>query len=126
MIGDFFREGGVVMMLTTALFGLLLIASSVRLLLRFEPRFARVSAALAALTVASGALGTTMGLIATFRYLEHVPEPDRLKIAALGCAESLNNAILTLLLCVLAAILAAIAAFRTPRSPARLEDDARA
>jgi hypothetical protein len=125
MIGDFFREGGVRMMLTTALFGFFLIASSVRLLLRLERRFATLAGVLAALTVASGALGTIMGFAATFRYLEHVPEPDQLKIAALGCAESLNNAILALLLCVLAAMLAAIAAFRATRSSARLETDAR-
>lgn len=111
---DFFRDGGLAMF-PTALFGLFLIAASVRFMIRPERRFAPLTIALSLLTLGSGALGTTMGLVLTFRYLQKVPDAEVLKIAALGSAESLNNAVLALMLCVLAALFASVGAFRAAR-----------
>jgi hypothetical protein len=108
---SFFRDGGMGMF-PTALFGLLLVASCVWLVVRPERRFVAVTVALSVLTLVSGALGTTLGLATTFRHLHEVPDAEVSKIAALGCAESLNNAVLALAVCVLAAMLASAAAFR--------------
>ena len=114
---DFFHDGGFGMY-PTALFGLFLLAASVRMVLSPERRFAALTIALAMLTLGSGALGTTTGLVMSFRYLDKVPEGEVAKIAALGCAEALNNAVLALLLCVLAAMLASVAALRAARTQA--------
>lgn len=114
MWADFFRDGGIGMF-PTALFGLFLIASAVRLVLRPERRRAVLTAVLGLLTFAMGALGTTAGLITTFRYVARVTDEDPLRTAAVGCAESLNNAVLALMLCSLALLLAAVSALRVAR-----------
>jgi len=114
---NFFRDGGFGMY-PTAIFGFFLIASAVLLVLRPERRFVALVASLEVLTIGSGVLGTTMGLINTFRYLARVPAADQFKIAAIGCAESLNNMVLALIIGVLAALLASIAAARASRGKA--------
>ena len=111
MWSDFFKAGGWGMY-PTSLFGFLLIAAAVVLALRPERRFAWLVVALGAVTQGSGMLGTSMGVITTFHYLGQVPEPKRLLIAAYGCAESLHNLVLSLILVVLASLIAAIAAAR--------------
>jgi dipeptide/tripeptide permease len=118
----FFRDGGWGMYPTT-LFGFLLVASGVLCLLRPERRFVPLALCLAALTLSSGLLGTATGVVNSFRYLERVPEVDqRFTIAALGCAESLNNLVLALILVTLTGVLGAAASLRSalkaPAAPA--------
>jgi hypothetical protein len=112
---SFFRDGGWGMY-PTAIFGFALIAASVLLALRPERRFAVLVGTLGLLTLGAGVLGTATGLINTFRYLMRVPEAEQFKIAALGCAESLNNLVFALMLGVLAALLGSIAALRAARA----------
>lgn len=108
----FFRDGGWGMYPTT-LFGFLLVASGVLVVLRPERRYVPLVLTLGALTASSGVLGFATGLVATFRYLPRVPEVDqRFTIAALGCAESLHNLVLALILVTLTALLGAVAAAR--------------
>jgi hypothetical protein len=112
---DFFRDGGMPMY-ATAFFGLFLLAAAVRTALDPGRRLATLTLALGLVTLCSGALGTVTGVIATFRYLHQVPEADLAKIAALGTAESLHNTVLALLLCLVAALLASVGAFRAART----------
>jgi hypothetical protein len=109
---NFFRDGGVPMYIT-AIFGLFLIAASVQAI-RGNHSAAREAlvARLYGLTFASGALGTVTGFIMTFRYLEKVAKDEILVIAAQGVAESLNNIVLSLVLCVLASMTLAVGALR--------------
>lgn len=111
MWSNFFRDGGWGMYPVTA-FGLLLVATAFLCAFRPERRFARVAAAFGAATVSAGLLGTAIGLITTFRYVQGVAPGQQLAIAALGCAESLNNLVLALILAVLASLLGAVAAAR--------------
>ena len=117
MWSHFFRDGGFGMY-PTVVFGFLLVAASALCLMRPERRIAVLAAVLGVATLGSGMLGTSMGLITTFHYLPQVPLEQRLTIAALGCAESLNNAVLALILVVLAALLGAVAAARVALAPA--------
>jgi hypothetical protein len=100
---EFFRDGGWGMYPTT-LFGFLLVASGFLYLLRPESRYSPIVFCAGFLTLGSGVLGTVTGLIATFRYLDHVPPVDQFKIAAQGCAESLNNISLALIIAIVAAL----------------------
>lgn len=111
---EFFRDGGIAMF-PTAFFGLFLIASSVRLVLRPERRRAVLTLVLGMLTLSMGALGTATGLITTFRYVPRLAGDELIRTAALGCAESLNNAVLALMLSTIALLLAAVAALRASR-----------
>jgi hypothetical protein len=96
----FFRDGGWGMY-PTIIFGFLLVASGFLYLFRPESRYVSIVVCAGFLTIASGLLGTATGLITTFRYVvEHVPQPDQVKVAAEGCAESLNNIVLALILAV--------------------------
>lgn len=115
MWASFFRDGGWGMY-PTSLFGFLLVASGILLVLRPERRFVSLVFALGFVTLGSGVLSSTVGIVNTFRYLTKVPAVDQFKIAALGCAESLNNLVLALMLGVLTALLASIAALRASRS----------
>jgi hypothetical protein len=111
MWNDFFRDGGWGMYPTT-LFGFFLVASAVLLLLRPERRWVPLVVSLGVMTFGAGLLGTATGLITTFRYLQKVPLPDQVQIAALGCAESLNNVVLALVIVVFSTLLASVAALR--------------
>jgi hypothetical protein len=114
---EFFRDGGWGMY-PTVLFGFLLVASGFLYLVRPESRYVAVVFCTALLTVGAGLLGTLTGLIATFRYLDHVPQPDQMKIAALGCAESLNDIVLALILVVIAGLPTLAGVIRSIRRPA--------
>jgi dipeptide/tripeptide permease len=82
---NFLRDGGFGMY-PTLLFGFLLIASGARLMLRPERRFVALVVSLGVLTLGSGILGTTVGVINTFHYLAEVPAAEQLMVAALGWA----------------------------------------
>lgn len=115
-MGTFFDEGGWGMF-PTAIFGFLLAASAVLTLLR-PARFWALTAVLAAVTVAAGLLGATMGLINTFKYVSHgSDEPAAAaRIALQGMAESLNNVVLALVLVIPSLLVCAVAAFRALRA----------
>jgi hypothetical protein len=68
------------------------------------------------LTLCSGLLGTSVGMINTFRYVQSLAPDKQLEVALLGCAESLNNLVLALLLMVLTALLAIGGAVRVLRA----------
>ena len=112
MWNTFFRDGGWGMY-PTSLFGFLLVAAGVLCVIRPERRYVPLLLSLGAMTLGSGLLGFATGLVATFHYLPRVADvSQRFTIAALGCAESLNNVVLALILVVLAAVLSAVAAGR--------------
>jgi hypothetical protein len=99
------------------LFGFLLLATTVLLALRPEPRFQRLVNALGVATFASGLLGTTIGICNSAHYLGKVPPEEQLKIFALGCQESLHNLVLALIIIVLAALVTAASAVRRGGAP---------
>jgi hypothetical protein len=107
----FFQEGGVVMW-PTALFGFLLVASAVLSLRGGAP--SRLPPVLGLLTVASGALGTVLGLINTMRWVTKAAPAEQLVGGATGIAESLNNLVLAFLLVIIALLVSAIGAARRP------------
>jgi hypothetical protein len=111
----FFRDGGFGMY-PTAVFGALLVASSVLHLLRPEGSRVALLVSLGVGTLGAGLLGATTGIVKSFHYLPTARLEDRLTLAALGCAESLNNVILALILVVLSSLLCAAAALRAGRS----------
>ncbi|MCK6548030.1 hypothetical protein L6R52_19420 [Myxococcota bacterium] len=115
MWSNFFENGGFGMY-PTALFGFALIAFAVLHVVRPEPRWARIVANATALTAMSGVLGTAVGLVTTFRYVESLAPEKQLTIALIGAAESLNNLVLAMILCVLGTLLALVAALRSARS----------
>jgi hypothetical protein len=104
-------------MYPTTLFGFLLVASAFLYLFRPETRYAPIVFCAGFLTLGSGILGTVTGLVATCRYLDKVPPVDQFKIAALGCAESLNNMSLALIITLVAALPTLAGLVRAVRRP---------
>jgi hypothetical protein len=117
MWATFFRDGGWGMY-PTALFGFLLVASGFLYLLRPESRFAPIVVCAGVLTLGAGLLGTSVGVVKTFHYLPEVAASEQLPIAALGCAESLNNLVLALILVVASTLLVGLGVVRSVRVPA--------
>jgi multisubunit Na+/H+ antiporter MnhC subunit len=115
-MSEFFRNGGVGMF-PVLLFGALAVAAAVLWALRLERRHLRLMLALAVTAVAAGLLALCMGLINVFRYVQHVPPEEQVRMVTLGISESLRPLALALMLDVVTGVIAAIAAFR-PR-PAR-------
>jgi len=111
---NFYYEGGFGMYPTT-IFGFFLVAAAVIYLLRAERRFANLVLSLGILTMVAGVLGTSIGVINTFHYLQKVPQAKQFMLAALGCAESLNNLVLALLFAGLSMVLVSIGALRSAR-----------
>ena len=107
---DAFRMGGWGMA-PTALFGLLLLAASIRYLVSPDRRFIPLQLSLGIMTIASGALGFVTGVM---RSLSHIGEvaPDKRWIWAYGVSESMNNLALALALITLAAVAASVGAYR--------------
>lgn len=112
-----FRLGGWGMY-PTAVFGLLLLAASVRYAIRPDGRWVPLQIALGILTLAAGSLGFVTGLIATTTHLDEVPVDRVTLIGALGFGESLHNVSLALVLVVLGALAASVGAARLTRAPA--------
>ncbi len=112
MWSTFFRDGGWGMY-PTSIFGFLLVAAGVLCLLRPERRFVPVMLSLGVLTLMSGLLGFSVGMVTTFHFLPRVADvSQRFTIAALGCAESLNNVVLALIIVTLTSLLGVLAAVR--------------
>ena len=114
MWDTFYRDGGWPMV-PTSVFGFLLIAAAVLYVLRPERRFVSLVVALGVTTFGAGLLGTSVGIVKSFHYLPQVAAEKQLTVAALGCAESLHNLVLGLMLVVLAAVICAVAALRATR-----------
>jgi len=108
---NFFRDGGWGMY-PVVLWGFLLVASAVLLLLRPERRYFVLVTWLWLVTLGSGVLGTCVGIVKTFRACRELQVDEQLVIALLGCAEALNCTILALMICIFAGLTAAIAAGR--------------
>lgn len=111
MWADFFAAGGWGMY-PTSFFGFLLIAASALYALRPDQRMARLVVTLGIVTFAAGLLGTSVGLGNTFHYIPQVAKDEQLQILALGCAESLHNAILGLMLVIVGGLVSSVGTLR--------------
>ncbi len=111
---DHFREGGWGMF-PTLFFGLMLLAAAGQYAMSPERRFVPLLVALNVLTLASGALGFTSGVIVTAGALDAVKEPTN--ISFLGVGESLNNVAFALIFVVLAALGMTLGAWKIARAP---------
>ena len=116
MWSTFFRDGGWGMY-PTAIFGFFFVASGFLYSFRPERRFAPLVVCAGILTLSAGLLGTSVGIIKTFHYVPEVDRIDQLQLAVLGCAESLNNLVLSLILTVPTTLLTAVGFMRTARTP---------
>lgn len=113
MWSNFFAAGGFGMY-PTSLFGFLLIASSALYVQRPEQKYARLALALGIMTFAAGLLGCSVGVSNTLHYMARLPPAEQLSTLALGCAESLHDLVLGLMLVVLAGLIAAVGVLRAP------------
>lgn len=116
-----FKMGGFGMY-PTLVFGLLMVAASIRYAISPERRFVPLQITLGILTLMAGALGFVTGTIKSFLAMGEVP-PDSRWIWMLGLGESLNNVGLALALIVIGTLAATVGAFRLarmmPLEPAR-------
>jgi hypothetical protein len=112
-MGAFYEAGGWGMH-PVAIFGFLLVAASVLYLLRPEAKFRQLVTTLGMITFASGLLGTVTGIRNSARYLEQVEPAKQLQIFALGIEESLHVVILSLVIVIIAGLLAAVGTLRAP------------
>jgi hypothetical protein len=114
---EFFRSGGFGMF-PVLVFGSLAVAAAVLWAIRGERRHLRLMLALAVTSVTAGLLALCMGLINVFRYVQHVPAEEQVRMVTLGISESLSPLALALTLDVVTGVIAAIAAFRPRSTPA--------
>ena len=114
---EFFRSGGFGMF-PVLVFGSLAVAAAVLWAIRGERRHLRLMLALAVTSVTAGLLALCMGLINVFRYVQHVPAEEQVRMVTLGISESLGPLALALTLDVVTGVIAAIAAFRPRSTPA--------
>jgi hypothetical protein len=98
-------------MVPTMLFGLVLVGAAVRYATRPEPRLVPLLASLGMMTLFSGALGFTVGMIKSCAAIGQVG-PDERFVTVIGLGESLHNVALSLTMCLLAAMAAAVGASR--------------
>ena len=107
----FFREGGFGMW-PTLLFGVSALVLAVRHALAPRAEYVPLLIGLGLATLAAGALGTTMGIITTFKYIQHAPAAEQSTIAMLGISESLTNLVLALIPVTLGSLLGGIGSWR--------------
>ena len=117
-MSEFFRDGGVAMA-PVLLFGSLAVAAGVLSVLHPERRYGGLTLALSVTCFASGFLGLCFGLIGIFRYVQHVPPGEQIRMVTLGISQSLHPVALALVLDVIAGLLASLGTLRAARSPAR-------
>jgi hypothetical protein len=113
---DHFHEGGWGMF-PTLLFGVFLLAVSVRYARSPERRLVPLIVGLGTLTMSAGALGFVTGLITTCACVAEA-HPNETTVALQGLGESLNNVAFALLFVVVAAIAASIGALQIARAAA--------
>lgn len=108
-----FKMGGFGMY-PTLVFGLLLVAVSIRYAISPERRFVPLQITLGILTLVAGGLGFVTGTIKSFLAMGEVT-PDARWIWMLGLGEALNNVALALALIVIGTLAATVGAFRLAR-----------
>ena len=116
MWSDFFEAGGWGMY-PTAFFGFVFVASGVLYLIRPESRFAPMVLCAGIAAMGAGLLGSSVGIVNTLRYARTIAPDEQLKVAFLGCAESLNNLVLALMVTMIAALLTLGGVVRAARMP---------
>lgn len=109
-MSDAFHMGGWGMY-PTLVFGLLLLAASVRYAISPERRFVPLQISLGILTLVSGGLGFVSGTIKSLTLMGAV-QPDARWLWMVGLGESLNNVALALSLLVLSSLAATVGAYR--------------
>ena len=115
-MGEMFRNGGFGMYPTTV-FGLLLLAATLRYAVSPAARLVPLQISLGILTMASGGLGFVTGLIKSVSAIDGVG-PDQRWIWLLGMGESLNNVALALVLVTMGSLAASVGALRLGRAAA--------
>jgi hypothetical protein len=111
---DFFAAGGWGMY-PTLIFGFLLISVLGLYVLRGEDRLRRLGAPLWVATIASGVLGTAVGICNTVHYAMAQPREEQLSLLAMGTEESLHNLVLALLVTMVGALIACLGVLRHGR-----------
>lgn len=119
-IVQFFREGGFGIW-PTLLLGVTALSLAIHHALTPRPAHLPLLIGLGLATLAAGALGTCMGFMATFKYIQHVPQAEQGTIAMLGISESLTNVVLALIVCVLLPLLGGIGSWRARLGQPALE-----
>lgn len=110
-----FRMGGFGMY-PTAIFGVLLVAASIRYAVKPESRFIPLQITLGLLTLFAGTLGFVTGLMTTFSHMSGVPAEGSARwIPLIGAGESLACVALALAMVILAVIAASIGAVQIAR-----------
>jgi uncharacterized membrane protein len=112
---DRFHDGGWGMY-PTLVFGLVLLATSIRFAQAAERRLVPLLVALNWLTLTSGALGFLTGVVATARALAGPGIEETTRIAFEGLSESLYNMVFALLFAMVAAVAATLGAWRIARA----------
>ena len=107
----FFQAGGFGMLPTLA-FGLLLLAVGLAYAIQPERRLVILFTILGVVEFFSGALGTVLGVVATFLAVAKVPAEQQYAITLAAVAESLHNLVLALALLVLSTLVLAAGALR--------------
>ena len=108
---NFWTEGGFGMY-PVAFWGFLLLLYAGFYVLRPQERYLRAVAILAFMTLASGALGTIMGLMIAFRYAASVEPAHAAQSAALGASEAIHVVLLALFLVNIGGIITGIGSRR--------------
>ena len=108
---NFYGAGGFGMY-PTSLFGFALVAVSMLFAFRPSEKLARVTRVLGMLTLASGLLGSAVGICNASRYISQVPAAEQLQTLALGWEESLHCLVLALMLTVVGSIIALVGMIR--------------
>lgn len=115
---ELFIEGGVGMY-PTCIFGVLMIAAALVYAVRPQRRFVPLVASLGVVTLASGMLGFSIGVVKSVQGAALMPPGDHANLVMLGLAESARNVVLALVLIVLCGLAAAVGALRVARAPER-------
>ena len=101
-------------MYPTLLFGVLMVAASIRYAISPERRFVPLQVSLGVLTLMAGGLGFVTGMIKVFLSIGEV-QPEQRWIWMLGLGEALNCVGLALSLIVIGAFAASVGAYRFSR-----------
>jgi NADH:ubiquinone oxidoreductase subunit 6 (subunit J) len=109
-------------MVPTLLFGVLMIAASIRYAVRPERRLIPLQLSLGLITFFAGVLGCVTGVIKSLTALDALPA-DRHWIWIVGLGEALNCIALAFSLLIVAALAASVGAFRLARGTAAPEPE---
>jgi hypothetical protein len=115
MWSNFFTNGGWGMY-PVSIWGFVLVAAGVLYVVRPERRIAPIVVTAGVLTFCAGLLGSAVGIVNTLNYARQLAPAERLESIGVGCAESLHNLVLALMLIVVAGILALAGTVRASRA----------